>query len=190
MSKPKLVVLGFLNRASMYGYQIGHVTEEFGLPVWARIKLPSIYKALQDLDASRHIEGKQVTEGNNPPRTVFHINAKGRKYLGEMVRQNLGSARINSQDWWLTLSFAWQMVSREFLAAAIQTRLDSLKRSKTKADKSTCQNLLAEGSLPFVHRHILNLGLRHHRVEQKTLRELLADVQSGADNDFFIPKGV
>ncbi|MBP7205942.1 MAG: PadR family transcriptional regulator [Candidatus Cloacimonetes bacterium] len=190
MSKPKLVVLGFLNRAPMYGYQIGHVTEKFGLPVWAGIKLPSIYKALQDLDASQHIEGEQVTEGNNPPRTVFHINARGRKFLAEMVRQNLISAKISSQDWWLTLSFAWQSVTREFLAAAIQTRLESLKRSKTQADRSGCQDLLVEGGLPFVHSHILNLGLRHHRVEQKTLRELLADVQGRADNDFFIPKGV
>ena len=190
MSKPKLVVLGCLTRAPMYGYQIGHVTETLGLPVWAGIKLPSIYKALQDLDASQHIEGEQVTEGNTPPRTVFHINAKGRKFLAEMVRQNLISAKISSQDWWLTLSFAWQTVSREFLAQAIEARLERIDQSKTKADQSRCQDLLAEGGLPFVHSHILNLGMRHHRVEQKTLRELLVDIRGQADNDFFIPKGV
>ncbi len=185
MSKPKLVVLGFLNRAPMYGYQIGHVTESFGLPIWAGIKLPSIYKALQELDASQHIHGEQVTEGNNPPRTVFHINAKGRKFLAEMVRQNLGSAKTNSQDWWLTLSFAWQSVTREFLAEAIQTRLANLKSKKMRAQDSNYQELFKDISLPFVHNHILNLGLRHHRVEQQTLKELLSDVLEDSSHDFF-----
>lgn len=190
MSKPKLVVLGFLNRAPMYGYQIGHVTERFGLPVWAGIKLPSIYKALQDLDASHHIRGEQVTGGNNPPRTVYNINAKGREFLAEMVRQNLSSTKISAQDWWLTLSFAWQTVSREFLAEAIRERLANLKRSKAEANDSGCQELLEEGKLPFVHSHILNLGLRHHRVEQTTLKELLAEVIAGSNEEFFTTKGV
>ncbi|HOY85556.1 MAG: PadR family transcriptional regulator [Candidatus Cloacimonetes bacterium] len=190
MSKPKLVVLGFLHRAPMYGYQIGHVTESFGLPVWAGIKLPSIYKALQDLDASQHIRGEQITEGNNPPRTVFHINAKGRKFLAEMVRQNLSSASVNSQDWWLTLSFAWQTVSREFLAEAIQNRLAKLKNKMMRAQDSVYQELPEVGQLPFTHNHILNLGLRHHRVEMQTLKELLDDVLTNDHHDFFTDKGV
>ncbi len=190
MSKPKMVALGFLNRAPMYGYQIGHLTEQIGLPVWAGLRLPSIYKALRDLDATKHIFGEQVTEGNNPTRTVFHINDKGRKYLAEMVRQNLSSPQTSAQDWWLTLSFAWQCVNWEFLAEAIRQRLDNLKKSKSEAINSKCQGLMEEGKLPFVHGHIMNLGLRHHQMEAKTLKDLLADVLTNADNDFFLSKGV
>ncbi len=189
MSKPKLVVLGFINRTPMYGYQIGHIVEQFGLPVWAGIKLPSIYKALQDLEASHHIRGEQVTEGNNPPRTVFHINEKGRKLLADMVKLNLSSPQVLSQEWWLTLSFAWQSVSREFLVDTIQARLENLKSKNLRARESNCQDWLEFGHLPFTHKHIMSLGLRHHRVELRTLKELLDDVIKDEHHDFFTDKG-
>lgn len=189
MSKPKLVVLGFLNRAPMYGYQIGQVVEEFGLPVWGGIRLPSIYKALQDLETSKHIHGEQVTEGNNPPRTVFHINEKGRKLHSELVRQNLSSPQTSSSDWWLTLSFAWKAVSKEVLEDSIRARIARLAHTKTSVEASSCQQQIVKGDLPFVHRHIMQLGLRHHRVELKTLKELLEDLLSGLNDDFFMNKG-
>lgn len=189
MSKPKLVVLGFLSRAPMYGYQIGHVVEEFGLPVWAGIKLPTIYKALQDLEASQHIRGEQVTEGNNPPRTVFHLIDKGRKLHSELVQHYLSSVTTSSQDWWLTLSFARHAISKEQLESAVRMRLDRLKHTKDSVRNSTCAHMLETGDLPFVQRHVLQLGLRHHKEETKTLKELLADVLTGGHNDFYLKEG-
>lgn len=189
MSKPKLVVLGFLDREPMYGYQIGHVVEEYGLPVWGGIRLPSIYKALQGLEASKHIHGEQVSEGNNPPRTVFHINDKGRKLHSELVHQYLSSPQTSSADWWLTLSFAWKAVSKEVLEDSIQARIARLQRSKAAVQVSSCQQEISKGSLPFVHRHIMQLGMRHHRVELKTLKELREDLLSDDYDDFFMNRG-
>ncbi|HNT53027.1 MAG TPA: PadR family transcriptional regulator [Candidatus Syntrophosphaera sp.] len=189
ISKPKLVVLGFLIRAPMYGYQIGHIVEQFGLPIWAGIKLPSIYKALQDLESSRHIRGEQMTEGNNPPRTVFHINDEGRRLHRELVTRSLINPEIISQDWWLALSFAQGSLARAELEQAIHLRLQRLKHSERAAKENLCQNMLDSGQLPFVHRHIMRLGQRHHQAEEKTLKELLSEVLAGADTSFYLNIG-
>ncbi|MBW6514428.1 MAG: PadR family transcriptional regulator [Candidatus Syntrophosphaera sp.] len=189
MSKPKLVVLGFLSRLPMYGYQIGHVVEEFDFPAWAGIRLPSIYKALQDLEASKHIRGEQVNEGNNPPRTVFHINAKGRELHSELVREYLSSPKIRNEDWWLALSFAWKAVDKGFLADSIKARIQRLEEANNKVRSGICSELISKAQLPFVHEHILRLGLKHHRAEIRALKELLADVISGQNEDFFSDTG-
>jgi DNA-binding PadR family transcriptional regulator len=189
MSKPKLVVLGFLNRAPMHGYQIGQTAEKFGLPAWAGIKLPSIYKALQDLEASRHIRGEQVTEGNNPPRTVFHLNPTGKKLLSELILQNLTSETTNSQDWWLALSFTWKTLTRKQLEEAITLRLERMSRMNAQIEASLCRKLQDTGEIPFVHGHIMQLGVNHHKVELVTLRELLDDVRSDNHEDYYIKQG-
>jgi DNA-binding PadR family transcriptional regulator len=186
MSKPKLVVLGFINYAPMYGYQIGHIVEQFGLPVWAGIKLPSIYKALQELEASKHISGKQVTEGNNPPRTVFSINDKGRKLLGELVRQSLVSPKTLSQDWWLAMSFASQTMTRDFMERVVRERLERLKAKDMKAGENKFHAMAEARQLPFVHAHLMNMGMRHHKVEEQALEELLNDLAVNAHEDFFL----
>lgn len=193
MSKPKMVVLGFLHHQPMYGYQIGHIAEEFGLPVWASIKLPSIYKALQELEKSGHIRGEQVTEGNTPPRTVFYINDKGRKLLFQLVQNNLASPGTPSQDWWLAVSMSWKAVSRGDFESAVSSRLERIRAKGKIVQDSHCQQMDSAEELPFVHHHLWELGMRHHNVEQKSLKELLEDVQSGGHDGYFLPsaaKGV
>ncbi len=190
MSKPKLVVLGFLSRQKMYGYQIGQVVESFGLPVWAGIRLPSIYRALQDLEASHHIRGEQVTEGNNPPRKVFHINDKGKALHAELVRRYLADPATSSQDWWLVLSFAEGTMEQPMLEELIQSRLKAMAELKHKVQDSDCAQMAASGELPFIYTHIARLGHRHHEADAITLREILKDIRGGTHADFFIRKGV
>lgn len=187
MSKPKMVVLGFLHHQPMYGYQIGHIAEEFGLPVWASIKLPSIYKALQELEKSGHIRGEQVTEGNTPPRTVFHINDKGRKFLFQLVQHSLSSPRTLSQDWWLAVSMSWRAVCRDDFERAIRERLGRIRAKGKEIQDSHCQRQVKLNELPFVHNHLMLMGMRHHNVELKSLKELLDDVQSGGHDEYFLP---
>jgi len=189
MSKPKMVVLGFLRGLPMHGYQIGHVVEKLDIPSWSGIRLPSIYKALQDLESTKHIRGEQVTEGNNPPRTVFHINDKGRELHSELVRKFLSSADTANQDWWLALSFAGEAVSAEFLEKAIENRIQSLNESNHRIQTGICQQMLDRDELPFVIRHILQLERKYHRAEIKTLKDLLVDVHSPEHRGFFQAEG-
>lgn len=189
MSKPKLVVLAFLHRQPMHGYQIGHAAEEFGLPVWASIKLPTVYKALQDLDAAKDIRGEQVSEGNTPPRTVYHLNPKGVKHLRQLVLQYLSSPKTSVNDWWLALSLAWKAITRQHLETATRSRLERLSANLEQEAGGHCQQILAAGELSPVHRFIWQLGTRHLQVEQAALKELLAELSSGRHDDYFLQNG-
>lgn len=189
MSKPQVVVLGFLKRQPMYGYQIGQIVEDMKMPIWAGIKLPSIYKALQSLEEKGFIRGEQVTEGNNPPRTVFHITDDGRKQLRKMVKDSLMDPRMMPQEWWLVLSFTWGAISREDLSQAIELRLERLKNVKDKKKQEMCQKLIDKGELPCIMRHIMGLGRRQHEMEIETLSQLYKDIQSEEFDKFFEDKG-
>lgn len=189
MSKPKLVVLGFLSWQQMYGYQIGQIVESFGLPAWAGIRLPSVYKALQDLESGHYIRGEQVVEGNNPPRKVFHINDKGRTLHTRLVREYITDPNTAPQDWWLVLSFAKNTMDQATLESAIEARLKKMAELKKHIHESACAQLTEKGELPFVHKHLTNLGKRHHEADLNTLRELLKDIRSGNHSDFFVDKG-
>lgn len=189
MSKPKMVVLGFLHGEPMYGYQIGHIAEQFGLPVWASIKLPSIYKALRDLEESGHIRGEQVTEGNTPARTVYHINEKGCKLLFQMIQHSLSSPRTSSQDWWLALSLSQKSLSKNDLEESIRARLERIRAKEMIVRDSQCQKMIKLNELPFVHTHLWELATRHHNAELQTMTELLTDVQTGGHEDYFLEIG-
>ena len=105
MNKSDLVVLGFLNRKPMYGYEIIQYTKMHALDVWAGVKMPSIYKALQRLETNKYISGKQIVEGNNPPRKVFTIKKIGTQYFREILKYFLGSKSELNVDFWMATSF-------------------------------------------------------------------------------------
>lgn len=190
MSKAHMVVLSFLKDKPLHGYQMGLIVDQLKLPGWVGITMPAIYKAMQALEKSKHIRGEEMREGNNPPRTVYHLNPKGREYLRQIVTNYLAGNEMLDRDWWLALHFASGCLTRSELLAAIGKRLSRLKEVE-KLKKNCIQNLDPEikDKIPFVHAHLLALGVRYLRAEQRTLDELTRDIESGAHSVFFITQG-
>lgn len=190
MSKAHMVVLSFLKDKPLHGYQMGQIVEQLKLPGWVGITMPAIYKAMQALEKSKHIRGEEMREGNNPPRTVYHLNPKGREYLKQLVTKYLAGNEMLDRDWWLALHFASGCLSRQELLAAIGKRIARLKEVE-KLKKDCIQNLEPEvrENIPFVHAHLLALGVRYLRAEQRTLDELIRDIESGAHTEFFLSSG-
>lgn len=189
MSKAQMIVLGFLNHTPMHGYQIGQIVEQGEFPVWAGIKLPSVYKAMQSLEHSKHIRGEETREGNNPPRTVYHINPKGRSFLKQMLETSLGDAKLSDRDWWLALSFSHQCIDREAMVAFIDARLHKLKNKDREQRQNKCLEEAESGRIPFVHRHLINLAQRIQRAEIYSLNELRQDIIQNEHPEFFQPQG-
>jgi len=190
MSKAHMVVLSFLKDKPLHGYQMGQIVEQLKLPGWVGITMPAIYKAMQSLEKSKHIRGEEMREGNNPPRTVYHLNPKGREYLRQIVNKYLAANEMLDRDWWLALHFATGCLSRSEMVEAISRRIIRLKEvEKIKANciKQIPGELMDK--LPFVHAHLLALGVRYLRAEQRTLEELKKDIVSGAHEDFFWQAG-
>lgn len=185
MSKAQLVVLGFLHQQPMHGYQIGHVVEKHNIPVWAGIKLPSIYKAMQSLQEKRFIRGEQKTEGNNPPRTVFHITPKGVDFLRKLLEQYLTNPAAESKGFWLAMSFTAQAVGRQTLLNVVEQRIAKLRSICRNKPTSECHKM----PLHFIHKHLIKLGDRCNRIELKTLDEIKEDILIGNVAGFFLAEG-
>jgi DNA-binding PadR family transcriptional regulator len=185
MSKAHMIVLGFLNEAPMYGYRIGQIVESKQFSIWAGIKLPSIYKAMQTLQQKGYIAGEQKVEGNNPPRMVYSINSKGKKYLVELLNGFLKGVEENSRDFWLALSFARQLITRKQLKTALEARMKLLSEHLNTDFACKCETLVLEKKVPIIHRHLVKIGERSMRAELETMQELLQQMNEPEYNDFF-----
>ncbi|MEF3695307.1 MAG: PadR family transcriptional regulator [Candidatus Cloacimonadota bacterium] len=185
MAKPQLVVLGFLKKQPMYGYRIGQIVEEMQLSVWAGIKLPSIYKALQSLEERQMIGGEQEVEGNNPPRKVFHLRERGHRLLRLLVKEELSKLALSPPEWWLVLSFCWQSVTRKELIEAVTQRYEMLNGPMPAQKEEHCKVMMEKGNIPEIMHHVFRLGMRHLEVERTTLKELLEAIPSMPEDHFY-----
>ncbi|MDD2229920.1 MAG: PadR family transcriptional regulator [Candidatus Cloacimonetes bacterium] len=188
MSKAHMVVLSFLKVKPFHAYQIGQLVEQLALPRWTGVTLPAIYKAMQTLEKQKYIRGEEMRVGTSPPRMVYHLNAKGRQYLQKTVIGYLNDTQLTDRDWWLALFFAQQNTSKAELLNAIEQRILRLKEvQKKKRDIQDCPTTILGEDLPFVHHHLMELGLGYIRAELRSLCALQKDIQSDEHDGFFIP---
>lgn len=190
MSKAHMIVLSLVGEKPMHGYQIGQLVDQLRLPLWAGITLPAIYKAIQTLEKKKYIRGEEVRESNNPPKMVYHLEAKGRKYLAETVRGYLREVDKHGHDWWFTLMFAKGAIKKSELLELIKTRISFIEEmGKLKKEKKEQMWVLDMDKVPFVHLHMMNLGERCAKMELESLHELYDDIASCNHDCFFVDEG-
>ncbi len=185
MSKAHMVVLGFLHQAPMYGYRIGQIVESRHFQVWEGIKIPSVYKAMQALEEKGYIAGEQVTEGSNPPRTVYSINDRGVKYLARLVSDFLSKYVHNGHEFLLGLSFAKGLFSRRQFHKLVTARLQFIEELGQHRFADTCEDLIRAKKIPIIHRHMKQIGDGWLKVEREALRDLLQKMEEPEYDDFF-----
>jgi DNA-binding PadR family transcriptional regulator len=190
MSKAHMVVLSFIGGTPMHGYQIGQMVDQFCLPRLAGITLPAIYKAIQTLEKNKYIRGEEMREGNNPPRMVFHLNPKGEKYLKEIVRGYLNDNKKPGPEWWFTLMFAKQALTKTELLELIKKRIVCIEEiGHLKKDKKEFLWTFNQDQIPFIHKHLMILGDSYAKAELQALKNLYEDITGEDHNEFFLPEG-
>ena len=187
MNKSDLVVLGFLNRKPMYGYEIIQFTKMHALDVWAGVKMPSIYKALQRLEVKKYISGKQVVEGNNPPRKVFTITKKGIQYFREILKYFLGSKSELNVDFWMAISFMAKGISKELFLQLLDQRMDKII-THIKHHKEECDLPEEEKKkIPFYIQILMEMGEEMAKAQKRNLIKLKDEVLK-PENEFVFLK--
>ena len=112
MSRLHLMLLGFINNKPMYGYEILNTIAEKKMDIWIGIKPPSVYNALKILENKKYINGKQITEGNNPPRTVYEITTLGKNYLTKLIKINSRNF-MEGHEFWFAISFSQLILTKK-----------------------------------------------------------------------------
>ena len=183
MNKSDLVVLGFLNRKSMYGYEIIQFTKMHALDVWAGIKMPSMYKALQRLETRKYTSGKQVIEGNNPPRKVFTITKKGIQYFREILKYFLGSKSELNVDFWMAISFMVKGITKNVFLQLLDKRINKIS-THIKHHKEKCNFPEEEKKkIPFHIQILMEMGEEMHKAEKRNLIKLKNEILK-PENEF------
>ncbi len=190
MSKSDMIVLGFLNIKPMYGYEIVQFIKHRKFDVWAVIKMPSIYKALTRLKERSYISGEQVTEGNNPTRTVYSITKEGTVYFRKTLKHFLGDVNALSQDFWLTISFIYKNIEKEFLLDIINNRIKLLENHvMSHIEKfETMKKQRISQEIPFYVDILMEIGGKIHEVELEGMKALKKGILDKKNLDIFIPE--
>ncbi len=190
MSKAHMIVLSLVGEMPMHGYQIGQLVDQFKHPLWAGVTLPAIYKAIQTLETKKYIRGEEVRESNNPPRMVFHLEPKGKKYLAETVRGYLEEVNKHGHEWWFTLMFAKNVMKKSELLELILKRINCIEEiGQIQQERKGLLWPLDKDKVPFVHVHMMTLGGRCAKMELQSLHELYDDISSGNQDNFFLDEG-
>jgi len=189
MSKAHMIVLNFLNRKPMYGYQIGQIVEQQRMPAWSGVKLAAIYKSMQNIEKQRYIKGEGTSRGNNPPRTVYQITAKGKDHLRQLIIKALADVQSFSTDWWMALSLAKNTISKEDALQSVDFRLEHLKKVvMKKCSEVEHISALDEDERPFMSDEALALGRMWIKDEIKVLESLRQAITDGKyDGSFSNP---
>jgi DNA-binding PadR family transcriptional regulator len=190
MNKSDLVVLGFLSRKDMYGYEIIQWLKTHHLDKWADVKMPSVYKAMQRLEKNEQIAGKAVTEGNNPPRKVYSITNTGRDLLLKLQHHYLSKGG-DSKAFWLGISFMGGGFEQTEFISLLDTRLqkseehirfhqqmhEELKKSKNWTH------------IPFFIKTLMKMGERMHKEDVRSLKELRIEAEKTENLNYFRQEG-
>lgn len=149
MSRLDLFVLGILNRKPMHGYEIIRYFEKRGIAMWARVKTPSVYKALQRMENKNYIIGKLKQQANNPPRKVFTITKEGRTYFLQLLNSFLWEKdnSHNAMDFWNAFRFIQKNITRSEFLDILENRKKNIKKMGQKM-KEKHQQAIDKGEMP------------------------------------------
>lgn len=190
MSKAHMIVLNFLNRRPMYGYQIGQIVEQQRMPAWSGVKLAAIYKSMQNMEKQRYIKGEEQREGNNPPRTVYQITPRGKEHLRQLLIKALADLESFPTDWWMALSMARHSISKADMLQSVDVRLEHLSKVTMKKCKEAEHfKDLDEVDRPFMFEEAMALGRMWIKDEIKVLESLRQAIIDGKYDDHFYDTG-
>lgn len=189
MNKVDLVVLGFLMRQPMHGYQIGEFFEKRGIEFWVKIKMPSVYKALNRLESKGQITGEVEIDDCNRARKVYSITDQGKEYFRELLDEIFFTENFVSPfDFWNAFRFLTGIVSRDYFRRLIKHRLTNMENHHKKMEekrkiKSSNKEI---GEIPFYLKMLMEFMHKMGSEEKQLLSDMLKASEKEENSGVFI----
>jgi DNA-binding PadR family transcriptional regulator len=174
----RLVILGFLRRRPLYGYEIKHMIEQI-MGDWTNIAFGSIYFALRKLAEEGFIEKVSTEqEGSRPSRTVYQITDAGREEFLRLLRGVWDDVEEQYFTFDIGLSFV-SVLPIEEVKDLLRRRVKNLEHIVQYLDAHQAEQLARE----YVPSHLVVAVFDHHRAhlnaELNWTQDLLAKVEQG-----------
>jgi DNA-binding PadR family transcriptional regulator len=123
-----LTVLTLIGSGAKYGYEIDRLIEDRGYREWVDIRMPSVYKALRELEERGLIAGEKSEAGFRPPKKTYSLTSKGRRVLKSQIRQCLSNPPRSKTIFDLGMS-AMFLLSQQEVLGALHEQVDSIDRA-------------------------------------------------------------
>ncbi len=123
-----LTVLTLIGDGAKYGYEIDRLIEDRGYRMWVDIRMPSVYKALRELEAKGLIAGEKSEAGLRPSKKTFCLTSKGRKVLKSQIMQCLSNPPRSKTIFDLGMS-AMFLLSQQEVLDSLHEQVEGIDRS-------------------------------------------------------------
>ncbi len=110
-------VLGLLIDGPKHGYELARrFAPETALGEICHLEMAMLYALLKKQEKLEHIEAELESQGNRPPKRIFHLTPLGRAAFIEWVRTPVGRLREVHVDFLVKFYFAHQLGDDDTLA--------------------------------------------------------------------------
>jgi len=129
MNLSRLLVLGSLDRQGpRHGHRIRRDAEQTNVAAWGDVTVGALYRELREMEQEGLIEAVRTeTEGNRPARTIYRINAEGKRELAILREQALTQLRTAPDAVAVALTFGG-VGEKGIAIAMLRARRDALQR--------------------------------------------------------------
>jgi len=129
MNLSRLLVLGSLDRQGpRHGHRIRRDAEQTNVAAWGGVTVGALYRELREMEQEGLIEAVRTeTEGNRPARTIYRINAEGKRELAILREQALTQLRTAPDAVAVALTFGG-VGEKGIAIAMLRARRDALQR--------------------------------------------------------------
>jgi len=188
ISSIELTVLGLISYKPMHGYKICHFFEDKGIDELKEIKKPSVYAILKRFEKQELITGEYEFDENNPPRKVYSITQKGKKYFQENLKEYLlHYSSFNPIEFWHLLRFCQNNINKkdfitiiDHMKRKIISHINDMKQKKQEMIKKATPS---EKNFYHIIGEMLDTL---HKANFKALDDYISFAESAKNGSYFL----
>lgn len=174
--KAEFFILGALHRGDLHPYEIKRRLHNALVECYTHVDVGTLYYAVRQLTKSGDIAAKasqRVARGGQ--RTIYGLTSQGRKRFQELLLRQFREDGTVAQTIYPALLFL-HLVHLPTVAKMLQERLGENESALAKIQ--AIRDQLGAG-LGTGNRYLMDHLIEVRRLDQRWLRRLLADVQTG-----------
>jgi DNA-binding PadR family transcriptional regulator len=183
--KAELLILGALHRGNLHPYEIKRRLTNAMVECFTDVDVGTLYYAVRQLTKSGLIAAvsrEEVSPGGT--RTVYRLTAKGRERFQQLLQAQFADSGSVASTLYAAMLFL-HLCDLPAVAVQLRKRLEQQVEliEKARQLQKTLAPVLSTGG-----RYLLRHLEAQRRLDQKWLRDLLADVEAGRVEDMAAPE--
>jgi DNA-binding PadR family transcriptional regulator len=170
-----MVILGFLRRGSLHGYELKRIIER-DMGDWAGIAFGSIYFALSKLAEEGSVTAKEEEGEGKPSRIVYTITKKGREEFRVLLRECWSGFERHTDPLDLGIAFMDDLDSGE-ARSFLEKRAEKCERALAYLESHEKEEL-SDPNVPNQARFIFSHARSRMKAELAWTKSILREIDS------------